>query len=84
MSAADSKPVLIHEFTQHTLTGPGEHVLCAIIIGPDRDDPGRKTLHLRSFAATLEILRTLPLETRQMIMEHQERLLAEFRKLVLR
>jgi hypothetical protein len=85
MTKADSKPVLIHEFTADQLTCPGEHILCAIIIGPgpDRDDPERKTLHMRCVAATLEILRVLPPETRQMIMEHQDRLLAEFRRQVL-
>jgi len=84
MTAATSKPIKLHEFTADELLQPGEHILCAVIIGPDRDNADRKTLHMRSFSAAVEVLQAMPLETRQMIMDHQDRLLAEFRKLVLR
>jgi hypothetical protein len=83
MTTADTKLVDLQEFTADGFLQPGEHILCAIIIGPDLDDPERKKLHMRSYAAALEVLRAMPRETRQMIMEHQDRLLAEFRKLVL-
>lgn len=83
MTTADSKPVKIHEFIATELTQTGEHILCAIIIGPDRDEPHRKTLHLRCISAAIEEIRRLPEPTRQMIMEHFDRLLAEFRKQVL-
>ena len=80
--SASGKPVKIHEFTAPALTGPDEHVLCAVIIGPDRDDPTRKTLHLRTYAAALETIREISPESRRMIAEHLDRLLAEFRKMV--
>lgn len=83
MTTADSKPVKIHEFTATELLQPGEHILCAIIIGPDLDDPGEKTLHMRCLSAAIEEIRKLPDPTRKMIMEHFDRLMAEFRKQVL-
>lgn len=82
MSAADSKPVKIHEFVANSFTEPGEHILCAVILGPDRDDSTRHTLHLRANASAIELLRAMPPETRRMIVEHQERLLPEFRNLL--
>ena len=83
MKAAD-KPVKIHEFTAESWSWlqPGEHVLFAVILGPDFDDPSRHTLHLRGNAPALEVLRALPEPTKGMILEHYERLLSEFRKLV--
>jgi hypothetical protein len=81
-SSVSEKCVKVHEFTSPTFTGPDENILCAVIIGPDRDDPTGKTLHLRANAAAIEMMRTLPRKSVEMILEHQERLLAEFRKLV--
>jgi hypothetical protein len=83
VSTADSKPVKTHEFTAASFLGPHEHILCAVVIGPDRDDPilGH-TLHLRASAHAIELIRALPISTRTMIVEHQERLLSEFRKLM--
>jgi hypothetical protein len=83
MSDASEKPVKIHEFMADGFVQPGEHILSAIIIGPDRDDPSHKTLHLRLNAAALEILRAMSVETRTMIIEHHIRLLSEFRTFVL-
>jgi hypothetical protein len=74
--------VKIHEFSAGALLQPDEHILCAIIIGPDRDDHERKTLHMRTHAAAVEMLRLLPPETRKMILEHQERLIREFNAMV--
>ena len=81
--SANAKPVKIHEFTAEEFLQPDEHILCAVILGPDRDEPGRKVLHMRAHAAAIELLRALPLETRTMIVEHQERLLREFRMMVI-
>ena len=83
MTTADQKQVKIHEFTADGLTQKGEYILCALIIGPDRDEPDRKTLHMRSVSAAIEELQNLPRPTRLMVMEHMDRLLAEFRKIVL-
>jgi hypothetical protein len=79
---AAEKPVKVHEFTQEALTAPGEHVLCAVVIGPDRDDPTRKTLHLRSYAAAVEILHQASPATRGMIADHLARLIGEFKNLL--
>lgn len=81
MSAAD-KPVKIHEFTAESFLQPGEHILAAIVIGPDRDEPHHHVLHLRANAPAVELLRAMPRETVQMILEHQDRLLSEFRKML--
>lgn len=78
----EQKEVKVHEFRQESLTTPGEQVLCAVIIGPDRDDPTRKTLHLRSYAVAVELLRTLEPKTRDMISSHLSRLVSEFQKQV--
>ncbi|MGA2376039.1 MAG: hypothetical protein ABSF72_11010 [Candidatus Sulfotelmatobacter sp.] len=67
MSTADSKPAKIHEFSAAWLLEPGEHVLCAIVLGPDRDDPRRKTLRVRANAPVVELLRKMPSETTRMI-----------------
>ena len=83
MSTADSKSVKTREFTQSDFLLEQEHILCAIVIGPDRDEADRKTLHLRLRADAMELLRRMPIETRQMILEHQERLWSEFKKQVL-
>jgi hypothetical protein len=79
MTTADSKPVKIHEFTAGQFEQAGEHILCALIIGPDRDEPGARTLHLRINARALETIKGFPPAVRQMILEHLDRLLAEFR-----
>jgi hypothetical protein len=80
--SANGKPVKIHEFSAGTFLQPGEHILCAIIIGPDRDDPEHKILHMRTHAVAVEMLRLLTPETRKMILEHQERLIREFTAMV--
>jgi hypothetical protein len=82
MTTATEKPVKRHEFTATRLTQPGEHVLCAVIIGPDRDDPssGKMVLHLRTTANAVEILRIADSQAREMIMQHLDRLMSEFRK----
>ena len=82
MKTAQRKSVKVHEFASTDFLQPREHILCAVIIGPDRDDSTRKTLHFRSHAAAIEILKARPIETRRMIVEHQERLLSEFRKML--
>jgi hypothetical protein len=83
MNTADRKSVKWHEFSTDEFVAEGEHILFAIIIGPDRDNPKEKRLHLRARADGVEVLRTLPYETRLMIMEHQDRLLKDFRRRVL-
>lgn len=83
MSTAKGKPIKVHEFSAASFTREGEHILCAVIIGPDCDDPTRRTLHLRSNAAAVELLRIMPKETVQMILDHQEALLDNFRKMIL-
>ena len=80
--SANGKEVKRHEFTAPMFVAPGEHILCAVIIGPDRDDPALETLHLRMLAASIEILETIPPASREMIAQHLDRLLADFRKIV--
>ena len=84
MTTADQKEVKVHEFiAENGFAERGEHILCAIIIGPDRDEPGRKTLHLRMRGDAFDLIKALPIGTRQMMMEHMDRLLGEFREMVL-
>lgn len=83
MNTAAEKPVKKTEFTSKVLVREGEHVLFAVIIGPDVDEPGRKELHLRAVAAAVEFMREeLKPEAREMILQHLDRLVAEFRKMV--
>ena len=82
MASADTKPVEINEFTAKGFLQPGEQILCAVIMGPDLDDPGETVLHMRSYLPAVQWLRALPRETRLMIIDHQERLLREFRAIL--
>ena len=85
MNSAENKPVKIHEFMASAMgsfLAQGEHMMCAVILGPDLDDPNRHTLHLRANATVVDLLRAMPRETRTMIIEHQERLLREFRSML--
>ena len=79
---AAAKPVKIHEFTSPTFTGPEENLLLAVIIAPDRDDFTRKSLHLRSYPFVIELFRNLTPETRRMILDHLDLLVAEFKAMV--
>lgn len=83
MSTAKGKPIKVHEFSASSFTQDGEHVLCAVIIGRDLDDPRRHTLHLRTNAAAVDLLRVMPIESARMILDHQEALLGNFRKMIL-
>lgn len=76
--------VKLHEFTQDSFTSPGEHILCAFVIGPDRDDPKAKTLHLRTNADALEIFRTTSVETRLAFTRSATKLLERLIEEVLR
>ena len=62
---------------------PGEHILCAFIIGPDRDDPNAKTLHLRSNADALKFFKQMPTEARLQLLQGATLLLEELAKRVL-
>lgn len=63
-------------------TRPGEVVFAEIVIGPDRADPSRKGLYLRTDAACLAILKSAP-ESAVLIFEQIEMMLSELRKEVL-
>lgn len=69
-----------HEFAQ-----PGEHILCAFIIGPDRDDPKStdRTLHIRANQDAIDALKQYPLASRIQLAEGASLLLHELIRLVL-
>ena len=76
--------VKVHEFTQPEFVCPGEHILCAFVIGPDRDDPTKKTLHLRTKSDVLNIVRDASAEVRLRFVQDATKLLERLIEEVLR
>lgn len=78
-----SKPIKTHEWTAQSFTEPGEKILCAFIIGPDRDEPRERTLHFRTNAIALEEIKKQPLEIRIRFLQDATRLLESLTEKVL-
>lgn len=77
------KTVKTENFTANKFDQPGERILCALIIGPDRDDHARKTLHFRTDATVLEEIKQQPLEFRLSFLKDATQLLEALAEKVL-
>lgn len=56
---------------------PGEYIILALIIGPDRDDPTARTLHIRANQEVIDVVKNNPFETRLQIVQGATQLLDE-------
>lgn len=76
--------VKVTNFSTSSFIGQDEQILCALIVGPDKDAAVRRVLHLRTDARFIEALQHETIEARMSFMSKVMQLLEEFCQLVLR